>query len=158
MRSRSEKFRYFSHRTTLATTHHLFKATCRLLYPDPKDLEEKAGGSLFVHRKLKTEEIEVLFPLDNFMILTVKITLHSAPMYCSLGRSRFLLKDNPILLQGAHQDSVTAHGFQGQNQVLWSILTLSTDGLLTYEIMKRPQLFLERPGVYGRAFQNGIVL
>ena len=42
---------------------------------------------------------------------------------------------------------MTAHGFKGQNQVLWSNATISIDWLLTYEIMQRPQLYLKRPGL-----------
>ena len=48
---------------------------------------------------------------------------------------------------GLTQDSVTARRFKGQNQVL---------RLLTYEIMRSPQLYLERPGAWTSP-QNEII-
>ena len=38
-----------------------------------------------------------------------------------------ILKSRIINLSRAYQDSVTAHQFKGQNQVLWSNVTISTD-------------------------------
>ena len=51
---------------------------------------------------------------------------------------------------------MTAKRLKAQNEVLGSNITITTDRLPTYIIMRKPQLYLERPGEF-LSLKNEIV-
>lgn len=63
------------------TTYHPLKDTFRLYYPSLDNLEEKARVCFFVNKRLKPQDIKVLFHSGDFMTMTTTLSQRASTSY-----------------------------------------------------------------------------